>query len=52
MKQMIEDLEADFDGAPKYASNNDNVALAEEKNSDEAITAVSKAGNEMEIDIK
>ena len=36
---MIGDLEADLTGAPKYASNTEDVDLAEVENSDEAITA-------------
>ena len=36
---MVEDLESDLTALPIYASNTDNVALAEVKNSDEAITA-------------
>ena len=51
-KQMIEDLGADLTGAPKYASNTDDVALAEVQNSDEAITIEAKASNEMEICLK
>ena len=49
---MIEDLEADLTRAPIYASNTDNADLAKVANADEAITAVSKAGNEMEFDRK
>ena len=44
---MIEDLEADFTGEPKEASNTDDVALAEVANADEVITAEAKASNEM-----
>ena len=49
---MIEDLEADLTGAPIYASNTDDADMAEVKNSDEAITAVSKSRNKLEIDLK
>ena len=44
---MVEDLEAGLTGAPKQTSITENVALAEVSNSDEAITAESKASNEM-----
>ena len=43
-------MEADLSGAPIYSSNNDDAALSEVENTDEAITAVAKASNEMEID--
>ena len=49
---MIEDLEADFTGTPIYASNTDNAAAAEVENTYEAITAVAKSRNEMEIYLK
>ena len=45
-------MEANFTGAPIYASNPDALAVAEEASSDEAITAVAKSRNEMEIDIE
>ena len=46
------DLEDDLTGAPIDASNIDNLTVSEVENSDEAITAVAKARNEMEIDHK
>ena len=49
---MIEDLEAELTGSPIDASNPDNQAVAKEENADDAITAVAKARNETEIDIK
>ena len=49
---MVEDLEVDLTGALKYASNTDDVALAEVADSDEAITAEAKATNDMENDLK
>ena len=45
-------MEASLAGAPIDASNIDGLAVAEEENSDEAITAVAKSSNEMEIDLK
>ena len=48
---MIEDLEANLTGAPIDASNHDDLAVAEEVNADESITAVAKDRNEMVIDI-
>ena len=39
-------------GAPIDASNPDDYVVAEEANSDEAITAVAKAGNDIESDLK
>ena len=48
---MIEDLEAGLTEAHKK-SNTDNLAVAEKANVDKAVTAESKASNEMEIDIK
>ena len=51
-KQMVEDLEVDLTGALKYASNTDDVALAEVADSDEAITAEAKATNDMKNDLK
>ena len=50
--KMIEYLEADLTGNKIDASNPDNSAVAEEANYDEAITAVAKASNETEIDLK
>ena len=49
---MIEDLEAELTGALKETSNTDNLAVSEEANVDEAITAESKAKNDTEIDPK
>ena len=46
-KQMIEDLEAELTGSLFQNSNTDNLAVDEEANVDEAITAESKASNEM-----
>ena len=48
-KQIIEDMEAEMTEAPKKTSNTENLAVAEEKNVDEAVTAESKASNKMEI---
>ena len=44
---MIEDLEAGFTGSSIYASNTDNVDLAEVANDDESITAKAKANNDV-----
>ena len=44
-------MEAELTGALKETSNTNNVAVAEEANVDEAITAEAKARNKMEIDI-
>ena len=44
---MIEDLEDELTWPSKKTSNTDNLAVTEEANVDEAITAESKAGNEM-----
>ena len=44
---MVEDLESDLTGAPIDASNTDDVTLDEVEKSDEAITAETKASNEM-----
>ena len=49
---MIDDLEAEMNGALKKTSNNDNLAVDEEANFDEAITEEAKASKEMEIDLK
>ena len=49
---MTDNLEADLTGAPIDASNHDNLVVDEVSNADEAITAVAKASNEMEIDLK
>ena len=45
---MIEDMESELTEAQK----NDNLAVAEEVNVDEAVTVEAKARNEMEIYIK
>ena len=44
---MIKDLEAELTWPPNETSNADNLAATEEANVDEAITAESKAINEM-----
>ena len=49
---MIEYLEANLTGAPIDSSDNENLSVAEQVNSDEAITAVAKDSNEMEIDLE
>ena len=49
---MIEDMEAELNEAPIKTSKTDNLAVAEEANADEAITAESKARNDMEIYLK
>ena len=49
---MIENLEANLTGAPIDYSNPDDLLVAEESSSDEAITAVDKANNEIYIDIE
>ena len=41
-KIIIEDLEANLTGTPIDVSNTDDLAVAEEENDDEAITAKSK----------
>ena len=46
-KTITEDLEANFTGAPIYASNPEDSTVSEEVNSDEAITAVNMTNNEM-----
>ena len=51
-KIIIEDLEANLAGAPIDASNHDDLAVAEEVNADESITAVAKDRNEMGINIE
>ena len=51
-KHMVEDLEADLTGAPIDSLNTEYLEVAEETNPDEAITAVAKASNDMEIDLK
>ena len=49
---MIDYLEVDLAGAPIDASNPDNLEVAKKANADESITAVYRARNEMEIDLK
>ena len=49
---MIEDLEANLTGSPIYASNTDNSAVTEEANAYEAINAVVKSSNDIEIYIE
>ena len=51
-KNIIEYSEDELTGAPKETSDTDNSVVAEEENVDEAITADSKASNDMENDIK
>ena len=48
-KKIIEDLEANLTGTSIDASNPDDLVLAEEGNSNESITVVAKASNDMEI---
>ena len=45
-------MEANLTRATIDVSNNDNLAVAEYVNADEAITELAKARNEMEIDTK
>ena len=45
-------MEANLTGKPIDASNPDNLTVAEEENSDEAITAVAKDRNDMGINIE
>ena len=51
-KRIIEDLGYNLIGAPIDASNNENLAVAEEANADEAITSVDKLINDIEIDLE
>ena len=44
-------MEANLTGAPIYASNIDDLAVAEEENLDKDITTLAKASNVMEIDL-
>ena len=44
---MIEDLGSKLTVTPKETSNIENLAMAEEENVDESITAESKTSNEM-----
>ena len=45
-------MEANITGTPIYASNPDNLAVAEYANADKTTTAVAKSSNEMEIDFE
>ena len=45
-------MEAELTEAPKHTSNTDNLAVNEEANVDEAVTAEAKASNDIEIDLK
>ena len=45
-------MEANLTGVPTNASNTEDAALAEVENADEAITAVAKAINDTDIDLK
>ena len=45
---MIEDLESELTEALKIDSKTDNLAVTEEANFDESITAEAKASNKME----
>ena len=49
---MIQDLEAELTGAPKETWNTDNLEVEKEANVDEAITAESKAINNVVNDLK
>ena len=49
---MIEDMEAELTEAPKSNSNTENLAVTDEANVDEAITAEAKASNKIEFSIK
>ena len=49
---MIEDMEAELTESSKIYSKTDNLAVTEEANVDEAITAEAKASNNMKIDLK
>ena len=49
---MIEDMEAELTEASKINSKTDNLAVTEESNIDEAITAEAKASNRMEMFLK
>ena len=51
-EKMIEDMDAELTGALKKTSNTDDLAVVEEGNVDEAITAEAKASNEKEINLK
>ena len=49
---MIEDMEAELTGSTKETSNTEDLAVVEDANVDEAVTAEAKASNNTEIDIK
>ena len=49
---MIEYMKSKLTEAPKQNSTTDNLAVAEEANVDESVTAEAKASNEVEIDLK
>ena len=49
---MIEDLEDELTRALKKTPNTDNQAVAEEANVNEAVTAETKASNDMDIYLK
>ena len=51
-KPMIDDLEYELTGESKETSNNDNLAVAEEANVNEAFTAEAKASNDTKNDLK
>ena len=51
-KGIIEDLEDNLTGSPLYASNTDDLPVAEYENSDEAITTVAKGIKETDIDLE
>ena len=49
---MIEDMKSELTEAPKENPNTDNLAVAEEANVDESVTAESKASKDTESDLK
>ena len=51
-KPMIDDLEYELTGESKETSNNDNLAVDEEANVNEAFTAEAKASNDTKNDLK
>ena len=51
-KQMIEDMEAELTETSEINSKTDNLAVTEEANVHEAITAEAKVSNKTEIDLK
>ena len=52
IKQIIEEIEAGLTEASETNLKTDNLAVTEEANVDESITAESKASNKMEIDLQ